>query len=248
MMNKKKNIILLSVLVVVLLLALIFIYIDVTSDGSLDILMINKEGNVTEEVMGENNSINEEEQNSSDKENDVSDSEIANDTIDEDNLNSGSYSEEDVVSYFEEMESEVEDSSSFKDKFKEYFITIIDFIFYDVEIKGYTFDSLSGMAKVKIIGIALKIDSNIEEYIPNYKESISSTSSRVYTDVKGKLVTLYLDISTDICKNNEEECVKVKDIFGEIKDVCKIGWDFVKELALDGVSKVREWYEIYSGK
>ena len=43
-----------------------------------------------------------------------------------------------------------------KDKAKEYFITIVDFIFYDGKIKGHTFNDLSSTAKLKIISIAFK--------------------------------------------------------------------------------------------
>ena len=156
--------------------------------------------------------------------------------------------EADVVEYFSDMEKEVRESSSFKEKFKEYFITVVDFIFYDKRVCGYTFNELSGSAKAKIIGIALKIDSKIEEYIPNYKESISSTSSSIYNNVKEKLVTLYMDIATDVCKDNNEECTKVKEIFADIKCYCMIGWEFIKGLVSGGFAKLKEWYEIYSGK
>ena len=158
------------------------------------------------------------------------------------------FNENNIVEYFQDIENEVLESNTFKEKFKEYFILIIDFIFYEGEINGYKFNELSNSAKIKIISFALKIDSKIEKYIPNYKESISSTSNRIYTDVKGKLVSAYMDISSEICKNNDSECRKVKEIFGEIKDYCKIGWDFIKELFNNGTYKVREWYEIYSGK
>ena len=135
-----------------------------------------------------------------------------------------------------------------KDKAKEYFITIVDFIFYDGKIKGHTFNDLSSTAKLKIISIALKIDNKIEEYIPGYKETISSNGSKIYNNVKEKLVTLYLDISTEICKNHENGCNTAKEIFKDVKDNCRIGWDFVKKLVSSGTSKLKEWYEVYSGK
>ena len=90
-----------------------------------------------------------------------------------------------------------------KIKLKNILFTIVDFIFYDGKIKGHTFNDLSSTAKLKIISIALKIDNKIEEYIPGYKETISSNGSKIYNNVKEKLVTLYLDISTEICKNHE---------------------------------------------
>lgn len=136
----------------------------------------------------------------------------------------------------------------YKDKAKEYFIDIVDFIFYDKEIKGYTFSELSDNTKIKVIALALKIDSKIEEYIPGYKKSISSNGNKIYTDVKDRLVSSYLDLSVKICSNNEEGCNKAKDIFSDIKDNCKIGWSFIKKLASDGGNKLKEWYEIYSGK
>ena len=107
---------------------------------------------------------------------------------------------------------------------------------------------MSSTAKLKIISIALKIDNKIEEYIPGYKEKISSNGSKIYNNVKEKLVTLYLDISTEICKNHENGCNTAKEIFKDIKDNCKIGWDFIKKLVSSGTSKLKEWYEVYSGK
>ena len=156
--------------------------------------------------------------------------------------------ENEVIDYFEFIENNIENSDGFKEKFKDYFISIIDFIFYDTEINGYTFSELSDSAKVYVISVALKIDSKIEEYIPNYKEYISTTSGNLYVNIKEKLVTLYMDISSDICNNNDDDCIKVKKIFSEIKDNCKIGWDFVKGLLSGRITKLKKWYEVYSGK
>ncbi len=86
----------------------------------------------------------------------------------------------------------------------------------------------------------LKIDNKIEEYIPGYKETISSNGSKIYNNVKEKLVTLYLDISTEICKNHENGCNTAKEIFKDIKDNCRIGWDFVKKLVSSGTSKLKK--------
>ena len=251
--NKRKNIILLSVLVVVFILMVIFISVEFFgSDDVFDILLINskKENDIQENMnnKSDNNNSADEDVVTSDDENIIIDdnkSQIEDTFGNENNLD---YTEEEVVSYFENIGNEVEESISFKEKFKEYFINVVDFIFYDKEINGYTFSELSGTAKVKVISIALKIDNKIEEYIPGYKETISNASSKIYTNIKEKLITLYMDVSTDICKDNEKECDKVKEIFSDIKDSCKIGWDFFKGLVGDGFSKVKEWYEIYSGK
>lgn len=179
--------------------------------------------------------------------NSLDDNKYSEDNNDQDKNN---YSEDEVVAYFDNMEKEITESKwdSVKEKAKDYFITVVDFIFYDKEVKGYSFKELTGTAKIKIISVALKIDSKIEEKVPGYKETISSTSEAVYSDVKERLVESYLDISTVICKNNASECETAKNIFGEIKSGCKIGWDFIKKLVTSGASKLKDWYEIYSGK
>lgn len=260
MNSNKKKIIWISIIVVILIfITLIIIFKFFNLNNTSNILLVNKK---SENIAIDNNAG---ESNNNDKMTDEiiydkSDGNIVrsdneklnideeqksqNDKDDNENL----FSEGDVVSYFEKMGDEVETSGSFKEKFKEYFIIIIDFIFYNEEINGYTFGELSGTAKAKIISIALKIDKRIERYIPNYKENIASTGNKIYTDIKDKLIILYMDISTDVCNNNEDGCNKVKHIFKEIKDVCNIGWDFVKGLFKGGFSKVKDWYEIYSGK
>lgn len=265
--KRKRNIIILVILCILLVVVGVFVCIDLFDKSSSDNLIINNnsQDNVLDDEIDDNlenesedSNVNEDndiyvDDNTTGDNNVVDDEVNANDTEVSDDINvynsgSNNYSEEEVVSYFEDMEEEVSNSSSFKDKFKEYFITIVDFIFYDGEIKGYTFDELSGTAKAKVISFALKIDSKIEEYIPGYKESISSTTGKVYTDIKEKLVTSYLDISSTICKDSEEECSRVKEIFGEIKEYCKIGWEFIKGLVKSGATKLKDWYEIYSGK
>ena len=155
--------------------------------------------------------------------------------------------EKDVVNYFESNSDEVK-NSSFKETFKDYFIEIVDFIFYGTEIKGYTFSDLTNTSKLKIISVALKMDSLIEDKVPGYKESITSTGSKVYSNVKEKLTELFLDISTEICKDRGNDCDKAKEIFSEIKSTCKIGWSFIKGLLKNGSNKLKDWYEIYSGK
>ena len=239
MINKKRNIIILfSFVVVVFIVILCFFYYDnIKVDDSYNKHFVNEES-------------------ASNVQSNINDAPISNNDSNVNDIkyeieykdNDSNVSENNVIEYFKEMENEVLESNTFKEKFKEYFILIIDFIFYEGEIKGYKFNELSNSAKAKIISFALKIDSKIENYIPNYKESISSTSSMVYTDINAKLVSAYLDVSSEICKNNDSECEKVKEIFGEIKDYCKIGWEFIKELFNNGTSKIKEWYEIYSGK
>ena len=211
-MDKKKNIIILVVTSIIFILLLI-----------LFIVSINK-GKETINELKPNNDANIKSASKATVNNEVSNK--ANDKDEDENItrqdnNDSSVdikNENDVIQYFENNYSDINSNKvSIKDKAKEYFIDIVDFIFYDKEIKGYTFSELSDNTKIKVIALALKIDSKIEEYIPGYKKSISSKGNKIYTDVKDRLVSSYLDLSVKICSNNEEGCNKAKDIFSDIK-------------------------------
>lgn len=232
-MNKKRILILIvSIIVLLSIIGVSFFFIK-NKHNELEKLEIN---NSEKNNIKNNVSNNEDDKREQEKDNN--------------GTNVGKISEEEIVNYFEDNYNEINSNTwdNVKNNAKEYFITIVDFIFYDGEIKGHTFNDLSTSAKLKIISIALKIDSKIEDHIPGYKETISSNSSKIYNNVKERLVTLYLDISVEICKNYENDCNTAKEIFKDIKDNCRIGWDFVKKLVSSGTSKLKEWYEVYSGK
>lgn len=232
-MNKKRILILIvSIIVLLSIIGVSFFFIK-NKHNELEKLEIN---NSEKNNIKNNVSNNEDDKREQEKDNN--------------GTNVGKISEEEIVNYFEDNYNEINSNTwdNVKNNAKEYFITIVDFIFYDGEIKGHTFNDLSTSAKLKIISIALKIDSKIEDHIPGYKETISSNSSKIYNNVKERLVTLYLDISVEICKNHENDCNTAKEIFKDIKDNCRIGWDFVKKLVSSGTSKLKDWYEVYSGK
>ena len=248
MEEKKKNIIILCLLVVIFILLIIIFCLSLKKENSINDLIIN-------EVIDESNNPS----------TDIStgtiteDNNVLNSNLNESNIESNTESnteyndnvnENSVIQYFDNMNNEINESNfeKCKTKFKDYFITGVDFIFYDKEIKGYTFDELSNEAKLKVIAILIKIDNKIEKYAPGYKESISNTGSRIYTDIKERLITAYFDISTKMCSNNTYECDKAKEIFGDVKNECKIGLSYVKKVAISGGRKIKDWYEIYSGK
>lgn len=263
-MEKRKNTIIIMGVIIILLIGVI-IYFIINNNKEYNVLEINndKEINDTNDNNSTDNDIVQ-----TGSENDINNVESTNnssnncennngnnyivtddegDDIDNNNEIYDDFSESDLIDYFENNENEIKKSSSFKEKFKEYFVDIVDFIFYDKEIKGYTFKNISNNTKLKIISIALKIDNYIEEKMPGYKESISDTSGKIYTNVKEKLTELFLDISSGVCKNNKEECSRAKILFGDVKDTCKIGWDFIRRLISSGGSKLKDWYEVYRG-
>lgn len=135
-----------------------------------------------------------------------------------------------------------------KEGFKTSFIKIVDFIFYDEPINGLTFNSLKAETKAKVIYYALLIDSKIEKQFPQYKEKISDK----YKNTKSKLYAKYLDYSTQICIDNKTLCSDLKNDFKFLKTTVSVTWDFLSDAivysANKGISAIKSWYEIYSGK
>lgn len=152
-----------------------------------------------------------------------------------------------VLAYFDETSDNLEDES-LREKAKKNFITIVDFIFYEGKIKGYTFSELTNKAKLKVLQIALKIDNKIDDYFPDYKEEISSTTNRVYTNVKELIVTKYLEVTTKVCENDPDLCESAKQDFQDMKKSFSITWELIKNVVGSGASSIKTWYEIYSGK
>lgn len=78
------------------------------------------------------------------------------------------------------IESGDASNKSFGDSAKGVFVSIVDFLFYDGEINGVTFDELTDSGKQKVLAIASKVDNAIESKIPGYKETISDTASSAF--------------------------------------------------------------------
>lgn len=155
-----------------------------------------------------------------------------------------SSADEAVLTYFNNLDSDFK-ASSVKDSLKSGFVTVVDFLFYNAPIKGHTFSELSNSAKLKVLSLALYFDSKIETYFPGYKESISNTANKIYTDVKARIVSAYLSITTSICVNNEELCNDAKDNFATLKTNFGLTWSLIKDIAGDGLTNLKNWYEIW---
>ena len=227
------------ILIVIIIILVAFIILNNNKEEN----KINNEKNTNNEVLNTTNNDNNDNTNNNDNSlNTKNNSNYNNNTTN--NSNDTPSTEADVINYVSALESEIENESNLdkiKTKAKDSFITIVDFIFYDTEIKGYKFSDLTNSAKIKIIDSALKIDNKIEEYIPNYKESISST----YNKAKDKLVMLYLDTTISVCSNNKNECDKAKEMFASLKDKISIGFGYIKEIAINGKNKIKDYYEIF---
>lgn len=152
-----------------------------------------------------------------------------------------------IIAYMNETESYFE-NTSLQEEIKTRFITIIDFLFYNGAIKGYTLNDLSSKAKLQVLKIALSIDSKIENYMPGYKETITSTTGKIYTGIKNKIIEAYLSTTTKICNYDKTLCNDAKKDFQDMKKAFSITWNVIKDLISNGTDHLKEWYEIYSGK
>ena len=150
--------------------------------------------------------------------------------------------DEDVIAYFNNEVNTADDKS--KGTLKNAFIKVVDFIFYDKDINGYYFKDLTASAKLKVIGLALKLDNIIDSHFPGYKDELSSS----YNKAKDNLITLYLNLTSEFCKNNDSICESAKNDFSLLKESLNLSWDVIKSLAKSGTNKLKEWYEIFSGK
>ena len=116
-------------------------------------------------------------------------------------------SSENDFDYFAGAKAEIQDLleseqiEEAKEKGKEYFITGIDFIFYDKEIKGITFDDLTEEGKKVTLENLEIMDGWIEAVAPDYKDKISEK----YAIVKDFISTKYYDAIDAIKESIGEE-------------------------------------------
>ena len=209
--------------------------LDNKSNASSD---TNNTTNTNNDNNSSSNSSNNSSNNSSSSNNNVNDTNSSGDS------SNSSSSEEDVVSYFQNEEAKFstynENNPTFREKAKNAFITVIDFIFYNKEIKGHTFNDLTTSAKLQVIKIALTIDHKIEEYFPNYKDTVKDK----YKDIKGQLAVKYLEFTSTLCdKVGSDTCNQAKEDFNNMKSSFGFTWSMLKELATNGKDKIKDYYE-----
>lgn len=257
---KKKSIIIIIILFIVVIISTILITLRVVKDDAKEInrIKIKEQENINyeeKEILKDSNRENNKENKKIDTIDTVKENRLtteissSNETKDKNKLSEDKkdttelnteVGEEDVVEYVEKVSN-----NSVGDQLKDGFITIVDFLFYDGKIYDKTFKELSNNAKIKVIKLALKIDSKIDEYFPEYKENISKNTNKVYTNLKSKLITIYLDTTVKICNNNPTLCDDAKDGLEDLKQNFGITWDFIKDISDVGIKKLKDWYEVW---
>lgn len=146
--------------------------------------------------------------------------------------------------YFDQAKKEIkeliesEQVEQAKEKGKEYFITGVDFIFYDKEMNGVTFDDLTEEGKKVTLENLETIDGWIMEIAPDYKDKIGEK----YQVVKDFVSTTYYDVLESIKESlGEENYSAIQEKKNEIKESITS----TKDKALE---KVSDWYQDFKNK
>ena len=138
--------------------------------------------------------------------------------------------------------------SSFSDSAKGVFVSIVDFLFYDGEINGVTFDELTDSGKQKVLEIASKVDNAIESKIPGYKETISDTASKAFNKasevIKSGANNLNNFAKEKLGEENYQSIIDAKD---ELVYYTKNAINFLGDVggkAFNSIKdKVSSWYQ-----
>lgn len=158
--------------------------------------------------------------------------------------------EQEVTTITEKEEVTAEDQKVLENTF----ITLTDFIFYDGEINGVTFDELTDAAKEKVLDIYDKIDTKIESVFPNYKEDIASTSKDVYANLKKEITELKDKIKDKyIDEYGQEKYDNLEQSYNEsketLKDSAQSTYETLKDVSTEFYEKTKNkaenWYKNY---
>ena len=146
----------------------------------------NSNDNIDNNVTSSNNtsSVSNSTTTTNSSKNTQSNSSNKNDVSNNTEVNTYSSNDEIVINSLESSLTKINNGStsdsSFSDSAKGVFVSIVDFLFYDGEINGVTFNELTDSGKQKVLEIASKVDNAIESKIPEYKETISDTASKAF--------------------------------------------------------------------
>lgn len=124
-----------------------------------------------------------------------------------------------------------------KEKGKEFFINGVDFIFYDKEYKGITFDDLKEEAKEETLNNLNIIDGWIMQLDPDYKETLQE-KYKVLADFVNEKYLYVLDKIKEYL--GEENYNAITDIKNKLKNDLS---NFGNNLSDNIKNKANEWYE-----
>ena len=125
-----------------------------------------------------------------------------------------------------------------KDKAKDIFVTGVDFIFYDGEISGVTFNELTDQGKEVTMDNLESLGEMVDSVIPGWREELSE-KYQVASDFVSSVYLSGLErIREYLGDENYEALGEIKDqILGDITDT----YDGAKE-------RVKSWYEEFRSR
>lgn len=152
-----------------------------------------------------------------------------------------------VLKYYQDEETKIKrllnsNDKDMKQKVSEKVVTLVDFLFYDGEIKGITRADISDETKDKLMNIIEKVDTKIEKRFPDYKEKISDKTSDALDFIKEK-GTNGIHKLDDYLNQKVDNYDEFKDVANSIISNTKDDFSEVKDLAKSGFSKVKDYYE-----
>ena len=126
---------------------------------------------------------------------------------------------------------ESDDFQNLKEKGKYYVTTGIDFIFFDKEINGITFDQMSTEFKIRVMNDVAALDNAVEAYFPGYKESFSSKYQIAAEFVSSKYLDMVDVIKEYLGEDNWNALGNMKDkIWGDLTTTKDQAIEDIKEL------------------
>lgn len=152
-----------------------------------------------------------------------------------------------VLKYYQDEETKIKrllnsNDKDMKQKVSEKAVILVDFLFYDGEIKGITRADISDETKDKLMNIIERVDTKIEKRFPDYKEKISDKTSDALNFIKEK-GTNGIHKLDDYLNQKVDNYDEFKDVANSIISNTKDDFSEVKDLAKSGFSKVKDYYE-----
>ena len=133
------------------------------------------------------------------------------------------------------IENEIQNNNV--EKASDYFTNTIDFIFYNKEINGITFNELSTAEKEAVLNDLYTVDKEISAIDPTYKEDIGAK----YNDFKNFTSETYNKV-LDIIKNHMS--IDTYNMIGDTKNSIVNGVkDNSKTLGKRLQNDAKKWYE-----
>ncbi len=142
-----------------------------------------------------------------------------------------------VISYLKDKLENVS-SNMTKENAKNLFIEVVDFLFYDGEIKGNTFSSLTAKGKMEATKLCTSIEIAIEKKFPG---AIDETKDK-YIEKKNKIIDKYNELINNYCSSKSDICDSFKSSYEQMKESFSNTFKYIKDIGEKTKDKLNNWY------